>query len=178
MQRILPLVVLSAVLAGCSETSHPTAPEEIAAPLFSSAPVREQIRLMPIATCADDIGFNIGFVIDAEQLRHTNVDGQGKRHTTRHFRAKGFEAWMLTRAQSTRAGFAQVRDMRAPDYVVQGGAEMFSVQTTGTGAVIEIHQGNLVFENQTTGQRVIAHHTIRDVPGQERVSFWNCRVVG
>jgi hypothetical protein len=65
---------------------------------------------------------------------------------------------------------------------------MFSIHYQGTGAVpaatgsnvdVYIHQGTLVFVNTATGQRIVARHIIRKVPGQEGlVSMWTCGGTG
>ena len=63
------------------------------------------------------------------------------------------------------------------NYMVQGGAEMFSVKeavfaangtlnlpASLTESDIVIHRGTLVFVNTETGERVVARHDIQKVP--------------
>ena len=169
MRRILPLAVLSLTLAACGDNSGPTAAAEPAA-LFAGAPVITTGPFFPTAECMDDIGFNIRFGGERVLMTHTTTDKKGRTHQTMHFRVQDFMGWRLPETTFTNA---------TVDYDVQGGAEMFAIQRDANGSItVRIHQGNLVFVDLVTGQRVIAHHTIREVPGQDPVSFWSCRLVG
>ncbi len=170
MQRILPLAVLSLMLTSCGEAPSPTAVAE-STPLFSGAPTVTTAPFFATAMCATDIGFNIRFGGDRVLMTHTTMDKQGRTHQTMHFQVKDFMGWRLPETTFTAA---------TADYRVQGGAEMFSThrQSPGGAIILQIHQGNLVFVDLVTGQRVIAHHTIRNVPGQETQNFWSCRLVG
>lgn len=171
MRHILALAVLSLVLAGCGETPAPTELAEPVSPaLLSGAPRITTGPFFAVAACQADIGFNILFGGERVLMTHTTTDKKGKTHTTEHFRVQDFKGWRI---------LVPVPPQTPPDFDVQGGAEMFSTHRDPSGNImVRIHQGNLVFRDRTTGERVIAHHTIRIVPGQDPVSFWSCRRVG
>lgn len=170
MKFTTPLLALTLVgMVACSETAGPLAlePEN---ELFSSAPTITRAPFFPVAECERDIGFNIRFGGERVLLTHTTTDRQGRTHTTEHFRVQDFKGWRMPVPNPPQT---------APDFDVQGGAEMFSTHRNADGTIhVRIHQGNLVFRDVHTGQRVIAHHTIRMVPGRDPVNFWSCRLVG
>ena len=170
MQRIVPLTVLSLMLAGCGEAPGPVAVAEPAA-LFSGAPIVTTGPFFPVAECSGDIGFDIRFGGERVLMTHTTTDKKGRTHQTMHFRVQDFMGWRMPEPAPPTS---------APDYAVQGGAEMFSTHRESPGGpiIVQIHQGNLVFVHLVTGQRVIAHHTIRNVPGQGSASYWSCRIAG
>lgn len=170
MQRIVPLAVLSLMLTGCDKTPGPTAVAD-GTPLFSGAPTVTTAPFFAVAQCAADIGFDIRFGGQRVLMTHTTTDKQGRTHQTMHFRVQDFMGWRMPEPNPP---------VTAPDFAVQGGAEMFSTHRESPGGpiIVQIHQGNLVFVDLVTGQRVVAHHTIRNVPGQETQNFWSCRLVG
>lgn len=168
MNRNLPLTVFALMLTGCGESVPSTLVEPI--PLFSSAPTVTTGPFYAVAGCQADIGFAIRFGGDRVLMTHTTMDQQGRTHQTLHFRAGEFMGWRTLVGSPPATG---------PDYAVQGGAEMFSTHRAADGSImVQIHQGNLVFVDLVTGQRVIAHHTIRQVPGQATQNYWSCRLVG
>lgn len=162
MKFTTPLLALTVVGAiACSETTG-TLPLEPDNASFSGAPTRTSIDFSAVAGCRNDTGENIAFGGRIENQVHETKDAQGKVHRHRIFRAKGM----------TGTGVDS-----GTHYEVIGGAEMFTWQYDAGGALrILIHQGNLVF--QAENQKIIAHHTIRRVPGQEEtVNVWTCRQV-
>jgi hypothetical protein len=171
MKRFVPVAVLSLALAGCGDTTSPSALADAGSTAaLSSAPVRTTAPFFPVAECMDDIGFNIRFGGQRVLMTHTTTDRQGRTHTIEQFRVQDFQGWRMP---------VDNPPVTSADYAVQGGAEMFSTHRDAeNNLIVRIHQGNLVFRDLVTGQRVIAHHTIRIVPDQEDVSFWSCRLVG
>jgi hypothetical protein len=162
MKFTTPLLALTLVgMVACSETAGPLALEPENA-LFSSAPTRTTMNFRAVAGCSNDTGENIAFGGIIENQLHETRDARGKVHRHRIFRARGMTG---TGVES------------GTHYEVIGGAEMFSWQFDEAGTQrILIHQGNLVF--QAEDHKVIAHHTIRQVPGQEEtLNFWTCRRV-
>lgn len=170
MQRTLSLAAIVLSASACGDTPAPTELIQPDAPLFSTAPAVTTAPFYAVAQCGADIGFDILFGGERVLLSHVTEDASGKKHTTLQFRTQEFEGWMTPETNPPTSD---------PDFDVQGGAEMFAIQTDAAGNVtVRIHQGNLVFESLSDDTRVVAHHTIREVPGQGTVSFWSCRIVG
>lgn len=171
MQRIFRLAVLPVLLLGCGETPAPTAVAgPSSAPLRSGAPTITTAPFFAVAECASDIGYDIRFGGQRALMVHTTTDASGKSHTLMQFRVQDFMGWRMPEPSPPNS---------AADFSVQGGAEMFAIQTDAEGRItVRIHQGNLVFQSLADGARVAAHHTIRQVPGRDPVSFWRCRLVG
>lgn len=156
-----PVLLALIGLSACGDR-HPQLLEP-EGPLFSGAPTRETIPFSATALCAPHTGENIAFRGTIENQVHETTDARGKVHRHRIFRARGM----------TGTGV-----ISGTQYEVIGGAEMFTWQYNEDGSLrILIHQGNLVF--QAEDHKIIAHHTIRQVPGQEQtLNTWTCRRVG
>ena len=110
---------------------------------------------------------NIRFTGIIENRTKTTTNASGGNHYIRQFTVKGMTA-MGVNASGTPTG---------TNYMVQGGAEMFSVKeavfaangtlnlpASLTESDIVIHRGTLVFVNTETGERVVARHDIQKVP--------------
>ena len=110
---------------------------------------------------------NIRFTGIIENRVKTTTNASGGNHYIRQFTVKGMTA-MGVNASGTPTG---------TNYIVQGGAEMFSVKeavfaangtlnlpASLTESDIVIHRGTLVFVNTETGERVVARHDIQKVP--------------
>lgn len=173
MHRTLSLVAIAVSVIACGDTPAVTDPIDSIEPTpqqFSTASVVTMDSFHAVAQCSADIGFDILFGGDRVLLTQVTTDRSGKKHTTLHFRTQDFKGWRMPEPTPPTS---------APDFDVQGGAEMFAIQTDAEGTVrIRIHQGNLVFESLSDDSRVVAHHTIRQVPGTDPVSFWSCRIGG
>lgn len=173
MQRVLCFAVLSLLVTGCGDNPMPTAVADSTLQ-FSGAPTVTTAPFFATAHCMADIGFNIHFGGQRALMAHTTTDRRGRTHQTMHFRVQDFVGWQTELANPP----ATIRNS-APDYDVQGGAEMFAIHRDAAGDItVRIHQGNLVFVDTETGERVIAHHTIREVPGRAPANYWSCRMTG
>lgn len=170
MQRTLSLAAIAVSAVACGDTPAPTGLIQPDAPLFSTAPTVTSAPFYAVAQCSADIDFDILFGGERVLLSHVTTDATGKKHTTLQFRTQDFMGWRMPETNPPTSG---------PDFDVQGGAEMFAIQTDAEGnTTVRIHQGNLVFESLSGDTRVVAHHTIREVPGQDPVNFWSCRISG
>lgn len=139
-----------------------------------------------VAGCKEGVTENIEFTGIIENKVQSTQTGSGNTNYTRHFVVKGLTGkgtmgTTLTPATGPVCSRTAKGGYTGTTYEVIGGAEMFSIHYTGTGAVpsvagsnIYIHQGTLVFENTVTKERIVARHTIRKTPGQDLVSMWTC----
>jgi hypothetical protein len=140
-----------------------------------------------VAGCKEGVTENIEFTGIIEN-RVNATQSNGSTHYTRHFTVKGLTG-RGTRGTALTPTSAPLCSRTAGSYTgtqyeVVGGAEMFSIHYSGTGGVpaasgsnvnVFIHQGTLVFVNTTTGERIVARHIIRRVPGQDGlISMWTC----
>lgn len=160
----LPLALL-ALLACTDVTGGPTGPRVGGqAPHASATHVSDVF--FATAACRADLGYDIRFGGSRELVRH--VAGTD---TTLSFRTQAFDGWRLPETVFTAA---------TRDYVVLGGAEMFNIKRADDGTLeVRIHEGTLVFQSLTTGEKIVARHVIRTQPGQgTMVNGWSCREVG
>ena len=119
-----------------------------------------------VAQCMSDLGFEIRFGGPRVMVRH--VSGTD---TTLSFRTQQFQGWRLPETT-----FNQT----TVDYAVLGGAEMFNIKRADDGTLhVRIHEGTLIFQSLTTGEKIVARHVIRVLPKQGTVeNTWHCRAVG
>ena len=140
-----------------------------------------------VAGCKDGVTENIEFTGTIENRVQSTQTGSGNTNYTRHFVVKGLtgkgtRGSTLTPATAPLCSRTAAGGYTGTTYEVIGGAEMFSIHYTGTGAVpavagsnVYIHQGTLVFENTVTKERIVARHIIRKTPGQDDIiSMWTC----
>jgi hypothetical protein len=140
-----------------------------------------------VAGCKEGVTENIEFTgIIENRVKATQANGST--NYIRHFTVKGLtgRGTMGTSLAPTSAPLCSrmASSYTGTQYEVVGGAEMFSIHYSGAGAIpvatgsnvnVYIHQGTLVFVNTTTGERIVARHIIRRVPGQDGlVSMWTC----
>ena len=140
-----------------------------------------------VAGCKEGVTENIEFTGTIENRVNSTQSGNGNTNYTRHFVVKGLTGkgtmgGTLTPTTGPVCARTAVGGYTGTTYEVIGGAEMFSIHYTGTGAVpsvsgsnVYIHQGTLVFENTVTKERIVARHIIRKTPGQDAsVNIWTC----
>ncbi len=117
----------------------------------------------------------------------TNANSNGGTVVTRSFSVremsgKGISAGatLPNMACSTAFSGTYTGTLTGTQYDVLGGAEMFAIHfdpggsATLAGSNTFIHRGTLVFENTSTGEKVIAKHVIRKVNGVIQVDTWEC----
>jgi hypothetical protein len=150
---------------GACQNTSPTDLPAAEAPLLARATHVED-TFFSTATCTADLGYDIRFGGPRSLVRH--VSGTD---TTLAFRTQEFQGWRLPETTF---------DQTTVDYAVLGGAEMFNIKRADDGTLqVRIHEGTLVFESTSTGEKIVARHVIRVLPSQgEVLNEWQCRSVG
>lgn len=197
---IKPLVGLctlfSITLFGCQKDllTDPKAGLEEKTLVTAKSTTNDAVTVTPIcfkaialvAGCKDGVTENIEFTGTIENRVQSTQTGNGNTNYTRHFVVKGLTGrgtmgTALTPNTGAVCSRTPIGGYTNSTYEVIGGAEMFSIHYTGTGAVptvpnsnVYIHQGTLVFVNTVTKERIVARHTIRNTPGQPVVNMWTC----
>ncbi len=122
-------------------------------------------------------GENVRFFGTVENKVNRFTDANGTEHYTRHWSIKGLDALGLGNVQTNLAS--------GTEYTVVAGAEMFTVTdpvfnaggipVASTSGKIYIHQGTIVLQNNTTGDRLVARHVIKKNPKTDELSStWYC----
>jgi hypothetical protein len=122
-------------------------------------------------------GESIRFFGTVENKVNTFTDANGTVHYTRHWSIKGLDAVGL--------GNVSTGLVAGTVYTVVAGAEMFTVTdpvfnaggvpVASTSGKIYIHQGTIVLQNNTTGDRLVARHVIHKNPNTgEVMGRWYC----
>ncbi|MEX2233879.1 MAG: hypothetical protein WD824_17065 [Cyclobacteriaceae bacterium] len=158
---------------GASLASQKDQGEALAGLRASSGTSITEVQFTATAMIAYCYGENITFTGTIQNRVTTTTDAEGVIHYSRSFNTRGLTAIGTT---------------SGTEYDVVGGAEMFAIKDAvlSSGSLnlgaslsesdIVIHQGTLVFENQTDGSRIVARHIIRKVPGQDAViNKWECQ---
>lgn len=122
-------------------------------------------------------GESIRFFGTVENKVNTFTDANGTVHYTRHWSIKGLDAVGL--------GNVSTGLVAGTEYTVVAGAEMFVVTDPvfnpggfplgSSSGKIYIHQGTIVLQNDTTGDRLVARHVIKKNPNTGVVTGnWYC----
>jgi hypothetical protein len=159
--------------------------EESLSATQSQGMVMEEIVFTAIARIGYCHGEDIRFTGLIENRVKTTTSQSGQTHFVRQFTVRG----MTGKGVVTGSGTNSVPlAYTGTDYKVIGGAEMFSIKdpvynSDGTlnlsGSLTEsdivIHRGTLVFEDLSTGAKVVARHDIQKTPGAGiKQNRWLC----
>lgn len=180
LHKAYPFVFLLLV-AGCQkddrqDTRQNLTPDASAA---RNGATTRTICFTGIAEVEGCIGENIVFGGTLELKEKVTVSN-GQTHYTRHWLVKDATAMGVApggrlNTASSACPRPYIGTATGNTYTVVAGAEMFSVKdpntTTGTPSAplsgdVFIHQGTIVFENTSTGERIVVRHEIIKNPGQ------------
>lgn len=176
---LILLLVLTISMTSCSKDEINETMVEDSYDLTSSlnaaitSTSMEEILFTAVALIEHCHGENIRFTGIIENRVTTTTDAKDIVHYTRSFSTRGMTGTGL---------------ISGAEYDVLGGAEMFAIKDAvlnpnGTlnlsGSLSEseivIHQGTLVFQNRADGNKVVARHIIRKIPGSSTtINEWKC----